>query len=137
MRSDRDMGAKHRARTSSIHILRVEVIPPNKCRRPQVKQFLVRFWKREREATHEYRMCVCVCRTRRSSSLCLIVCSSPITRRSSPPFVRPRLSENWRTCVLRMAPSVLAFCEWENYITATERMREFLKIVSIFPYSLC
>ncbi|KAL5517381.1 hypothetical protein EMCRGX_G002922 [Ephydatia muelleri] len=35
----RDMGAKHRARTSSIHILRVEVIPTSKCRRPQVKQF--------------------------------------------------------------------------------------------------
>ena len=39
---DRDMGAKHRARTSSIHILRVEVIPTDKCRRPQVKQFHVR-----------------------------------------------------------------------------------------------
>ncbi|CAJ0964535.1 unnamed protein product [Ranitomeya imitator] len=35
----RDMGAHHRARAHSIHIMKVEVIPANKCRRPAIKQF--------------------------------------------------------------------------------------------------
>ncbi|CAJ0925174.1 unnamed protein product [Ranitomeya imitator] len=35
----RDMGARHRARAHSIHIMKVEVIPANKCRRPAIKQF--------------------------------------------------------------------------------------------------
>merc|ERR1711976_195875 len=35
----RDMGARHRARASSIQIMRVEVIPSSKCRRPNIKQF--------------------------------------------------------------------------------------------------
>lgn len=40
---DRDMAARHRARASSIQIIKVEAIPPSKCRRPHVKQFHVRF----------------------------------------------------------------------------------------------
>ena len=39
--SDRDMGARHRARPGSIQIMKVEVIPANKCRRPHVMQFHV------------------------------------------------------------------------------------------------
>ena len=39
--TDRDMGARHRARTSSIQIMKVEVIPPSKCKRPHIKQFHV------------------------------------------------------------------------------------------------
>ena len=35
----RDMGARHRARTSSIQIIKVEVVPASKTRRPAVKQF--------------------------------------------------------------------------------------------------
>ncbi|XP_003383990.1 PREDICTED: 60S ribosomal protein L18a-like [Amphimedon queenslandica] len=35
----RDMAARHRARASSIQIIKVEAIPANKCRRPHVKQF--------------------------------------------------------------------------------------------------
>ncbi|KAL5013342.1 hypothetical protein ScPMuIL_007612 [Solemya velum] len=35
----RDMGARHRARASSIQIIRVEEVAANKCRRPNVKQF--------------------------------------------------------------------------------------------------
>jgi large subunit ribosomal protein L18Ae len=35
----RDMAARHRARASSIQIIKVEKIPANKCRRPHVKQF--------------------------------------------------------------------------------------------------
>ncbi|RNA15616.1 60S ribosomal L18a [Brachionus plicatilis] len=35
----RDMGARHRARGHSIQIMRVEEIPANKCRRPNVTQF--------------------------------------------------------------------------------------------------
>merc|ERR1719348_325381 len=35
----RDMGARHRARPGSIQIIRVEVIPSSKCKRPNVKQF--------------------------------------------------------------------------------------------------
>ena len=38
---DRDMAARHRARASSIHIIKVECIPASKCRRPHVKQFHV------------------------------------------------------------------------------------------------
>ena len=38
---DRDMAARHRARASSIQIIKVEAIPANKCRRPHVKQFHV------------------------------------------------------------------------------------------------
>ncbi|XP_057296332.1 60S ribosomal protein L18a-like [Hydractinia symbiolongicarpus] len=34
----RDMAARHRARASSIQILKVEVVPSSKCRRPHVKQ---------------------------------------------------------------------------------------------------
>lgn len=37
----RDMGARHRARGHSIQIMRVEEIPANKCRRPNVTQFHV------------------------------------------------------------------------------------------------
>merc|ERR1712193_308074 len=33
-----DMAARHRARASSIQILKVEVIPASKCRRPHIKQ---------------------------------------------------------------------------------------------------
>jgi len=33
-----DMAARHRARATSIQILKVETVPSNKCRRPQVKQ---------------------------------------------------------------------------------------------------
>lgn len=39
--TDRDMGARHRARAHSIQIIRVEEIPASKCRRPHIKQFLV------------------------------------------------------------------------------------------------
>merc|ERR1712130_688545 len=34
----RDMGARHRARAHSIHIIRCEVVPAGKCRRPLVTQ---------------------------------------------------------------------------------------------------
>uniref|UniRef100_A0A3B4ZHZ8 Large ribosomal subunit protein eL20 n=1 Tax=Stegastes partitus TaxID=144197 RepID=A0A3B4ZHZ8_9TELE len=37
--SDRDMGARHRARAHSIQIMKVQVIAANKCRRPAIKQF--------------------------------------------------------------------------------------------------
>merc|ERR1719154_1084613 len=35
----RDMGARHRARAHSIQIMRVEVIPDDKCRRPNTTQW--------------------------------------------------------------------------------------------------
>lgn len=38
---DRDMGARHRARAHSIQIMKVQIIPANKCRRPAIKQFHV------------------------------------------------------------------------------------------------
>ncbi|XP_031566619.1 60S ribosomal protein L18a-like [Actinia tenebrosa] len=34
----RDMAARHRARGSSIQIMKVETVPSSKCRRPHVKQ---------------------------------------------------------------------------------------------------
>uniref|UniRef100_A0A8C7KA66 Large ribosomal subunit protein eL20 n=1 Tax=Oncorhynchus kisutch TaxID=8019 RepID=A0A8C7KA66_ONCKI len=37
----RDMGARHRARAHSIHIMKVQEIAANKCRRPAIKQFHV------------------------------------------------------------------------------------------------
>ncbi len=39
--SDRDMGARHRARAHSIQIMRIEVIPASKTRRANIKQFHV------------------------------------------------------------------------------------------------
>ncbi|WP_395239551.1 eL20 family ribosomal protein [Salmonella sp. s54412] len=36
----RDMAARHRARATVIQILKVEVIPASKCRRPHMKQLL-------------------------------------------------------------------------------------------------
>ena len=39
--SDMDMAARHRARASSIRIMKVEVIPASKCRRPNITQFHV------------------------------------------------------------------------------------------------
>lgn len=39
--ADRDMGARHRARANSIQIIRVEVVPASKCRRPNIQQFHV------------------------------------------------------------------------------------------------
>ena len=38
----RDMAARHRARTGSVQIMRVEIVPSNKCRRKNIKQFHVR-----------------------------------------------------------------------------------------------
>lgn len=38
---DRDMGARHRARPSSIQIIRVETVAAKKCRRAYIKQFHV------------------------------------------------------------------------------------------------
>ena len=38
---DVDMAARHRARASSIQILKVEVVPSSKCRRPHIKQMHV------------------------------------------------------------------------------------------------
>ena len=38
---DRDMGARHRARAHSIQIMRIEVIPNEKTRRANIKQFHV------------------------------------------------------------------------------------------------
>jgi hypothetical protein len=38
---DRDMAARHRARSTVIQILKVEVIPAAKCRRPHMKQLFV------------------------------------------------------------------------------------------------
>uniref|UniRef100_A0A8C1P1D6 Large ribosomal subunit protein eL20 n=1 Tax=Cyprinus carpio TaxID=7962 RepID=A0A8C1P1D6_CYPCA len=35
----RDMGARHRARAHAIQIMKVQIIPANKCRRPAIKQF--------------------------------------------------------------------------------------------------
>lgn len=35
------MGARHRARAHSIQVMKVQVIPANKCRRPAIKQFHV------------------------------------------------------------------------------------------------
>lgn len=43
--SDRDMGARHRARAHSIQIMKVQVIAANKCRRPAIKQFHVSIHK--------------------------------------------------------------------------------------------
>ena len=40
--SDRDMGARHRARAHSIQIMRIERVPSSKCRRSNIKQFHVR-----------------------------------------------------------------------------------------------
>ncbi|KAK7896754.1 hypothetical protein WMY93_022079 [Mugilogobius chulae] len=37
----RDMGARHRARAHAIQIMKVQIIPANKCRRPAIKQFHV------------------------------------------------------------------------------------------------
>lgn len=39
--SDRDMGARHRARAHAIQIMKVQIIAANKCRRPAIKQFHV------------------------------------------------------------------------------------------------
>lgn len=41
--SDRDMGARHRARASSIQIMKVQVIAANKVKSKNLKQFLVSF----------------------------------------------------------------------------------------------
>ena len=38
---DRDMAARHRARSHSIQIMKVEVIPASKCKRPHITQFHV------------------------------------------------------------------------------------------------
>ena len=38
------MAARHRARGSSIQIMKVDVIPANKCRRPHVKQLHVSYF---------------------------------------------------------------------------------------------
>ena len=35
------MGARHRARSSTIQIIRVETVAASKCRRPNIKQFHV------------------------------------------------------------------------------------------------
>lgn len=35
------MGARHRARAHAIQIMKVQVIPANKCRRAAIKQFHV------------------------------------------------------------------------------------------------
>lgn len=35
----RDMGARHRARASTIQIIKVEEVPSSKCRRTNIKQF--------------------------------------------------------------------------------------------------
>ncbi|VEL39713.1 unnamed protein product [Protopolystoma xenopodis] len=35
----REMGGRHRARPSSIQVIKIEAIPPSKCRRPHVTQF--------------------------------------------------------------------------------------------------
>jgi len=35
----RDMGARHRAQTDSIQIIKVEEVPASKCRRPHITQF--------------------------------------------------------------------------------------------------
>ena len=39
--TDRDMGARHRARTSTIQIMRVEEVEASKTRRSNIKQFHV------------------------------------------------------------------------------------------------
>ena len=39
--SDTDMAARHRARASSIHIIRVEEVAASKCRRANIVQFHV------------------------------------------------------------------------------------------------
>lgn len=39
--TDRDMGARHRARAHSIQVMKVQEIAANKCRRPAIKQFHV------------------------------------------------------------------------------------------------
>ena len=41
--SDTDMAARHRARASSIHIIRVEEVAASKCRRANILQFHVSF----------------------------------------------------------------------------------------------
>lgn len=67
------MAARHRARASSIQIIKVEVLPPSKCRRPHIKQFHVT-------------MCSCFSiffffRIPRFVSLCLTECALDILRR--------------------------------------------------------
>ena len=41
MLTDRDMGARHRARPGSIQIMKVQVIPASKVRSKNLRQFLV------------------------------------------------------------------------------------------------
>lgn len=43
---DREMAARHRCRGRSIQIIRTDVLPVNKCIRPQTKQFLVNFLRK-------------------------------------------------------------------------------------------
>ncbi|CAH2252471.1 60S ribosomal L18a [Pelobates cultripes] len=54
----RDMGAHHRARAHDIQIMKVEVIPANKYRRPAIKQFhdsKIRFPLPHRVLRHQHK----------------------------------------------------------------------------------
>ena len=76
---DRDMAARHRARTSSIHIIKVECIPASKCRRQHVKQFHVSHVTiMSCDSGNNYISCY---RTLRSSFHNLIVFAVVISRR--------------------------------------------------------
>ena len=47
------MAARHRARSGSIQIMKVAIVPANKCRRPHVTNLHVRRGKRGRERGRE------------------------------------------------------------------------------------
>ena len=51
---DRDMGARHRARPSSIQIMKVAVVAASKCKRPHITQLHV-----SQEACVCVRFCMC------------------------------------------------------------------------------
>lgn len=46
--TDRDMAGRHQARTSSIQIRQVAVVPANKCRRPHIKQMHVSLFRKKK-----------------------------------------------------------------------------------------
>ena len=73
------MAARHRARASSIHIIKVECIPASKCRRPHVKQFHVSHMTSHTISCNI--LFLLYYRNLQSDSPCLIVYAMDILRR--------------------------------------------------------
>ena len=122
--SDRDMGARHRARAHSIQIMKVQVIAANKCRRPAIKQFHV---------SPQARLCSDLLLWAALSLDCLPVSQ---LRFKKPPDKKPDSSSRFPASIFKPGGSETGDRRWVLLVVNEVCLHQLIMISSLTPAGL-